>query len=67
MALAAGSTIGGNLFILGTASNVLIIQNGEKKAKQTITSGEFARVGIPLTVVNVVVYWMFLKSVSCHQ
>jgi Na+/H+ antiporter NhaD/arsenite permease-like protein len=31
IALAAGSTIAGNLFILGAASNVIIIQNAEKK------------------------------------
>jgi Na+/H+ antiporter NhaD/arsenite permease-like protein len=61
MALAAGSTIAGNMFILGAASNVIIIQNAEKKSRQTITFWEFARVGIPLTIVNVLVYWIFLK------
>jgi len=46
-ALAAGSTIAGNFFILGAASNVIIIQNAEKKAGKTLTSLEFARIGIP--------------------
>jgi len=32
MALAAGSTIAGNLSILGAASNVIIIQNAERKS-----------------------------------
>ncbi|MFZ3148652.1 MAG: SLC13 family permease [Methanothrix sp.] len=59
MALAAGSTIAGNLFILGAASNVIIIQNAEKSG-ETLTFLEFARVGVPLTVLNVLVYWMFL-------
>jgi Na+/H+ antiporter NhaD/arsenite permease-like protein len=59
MALAAGSTIAGNLFILGAASNVIIIQNAEKSG-ETITFLEFARVGVPLTLVNVLVYWLFL-------
>lgn len=59
MALAAGSTIAGNLFILGAASNVIIIQNAEKKG-ETITFMEFAKVGVPLTLLNVVVYWVFL-------
>jgi Na+/H+ antiporter NhaD/arsenite permease-like protein len=59
MALAAGSTIAGNLFILGAASNVIIIQNAERSG-ETLTFMEFARVGIPLTAVNVLVYWMFL-------
>lgn len=60
MALAAGSTIAGNLSILGAASNVIIIQNAEKKANETITFWEFAKIGIPLTVLNIIVYWLFL-------
>ena len=59
MALAAGSTIAGNLFILGAASNVIIIQNAEKSG-ETITFLEFAKVGAPLTVLNILVYWIFL-------
>lgn len=59
MALAAGSTIAGNLFILGAASNVIIIQNAEKSG-ETITFLEFARVGVPLTALNTLVYWIFL-------
>ena len=61
MALAAGSTIAGNLFILGAASNVIIIQNAEKKSGQTITFLEFAKIGIPLIVLNVLIYWIFLS------
>lgn len=59
MALAAGSTIAGNLLILGAASNVIIIQNAEKMG-ETLTFWEFARVGVPLTVLNVIVYRLFL-------
>ncbi len=61
MALAAGSTIAGNLTILGAASNVIIIQNAEKRSGATLTFWEFARIGVPLTVVNVIVYWLFLR------
>jgi Na+/H+ antiporter NhaD/arsenite permease-like protein len=60
IALAAGSTIAGNLFILGAASNVIIIQNAEKRGGGTITFLEFAKVGVPLTVINILVYWIFL-------
>ncbi len=60
LALGAGSTIAGNLFILGAASNVIIIQNAERKEGVTVTFWEFARIGIPLTVVNVLVYRLFL-------
>jgi Na+/H+ antiporter NhaD/arsenite permease-like protein len=59
MALAAGSTIAGNFSILGAASNVIIIQNAEKKAGETLTFWEFVKIGIPLTAVNALVYWLF--------
>jgi Na+/H+ antiporter NhaD/arsenite permease-like protein len=59
MALAAGSTIAGNLSILGAASNVIIIQNAEKKAGETLTFWEFVRMGIPLAALNAIVYWVF--------
>jgi len=59
MALAAGSTIAGNLTILGAASNVIIIQNAEKQG-ETLTFFEFMKVGVPLTVLQVFVYWGWL-------
>jgi Na+/H+ antiporter NhaD/arsenite permease-like protein len=59
MALAAGSTIAGNLTILGAASNVIIIQNAEKKGNQTVSFWDFVRVGVPVTIVNAGVYWAF--------
>jgi len=60
MALAAGSTIAGNLTILGAASNVIIIQNAEKKSGATLSFWDFFRVGAPLTVLNAGIYWLFL-------
>jgi Na+/H+ antiporter NhaD/arsenite permease-like protein len=63
MALAAGSTIAGNLSILGAASNVIIIQNAEAKGEQTLTFWDFVKVGLPLTVVCGGVYWLFLAFV----
>lgn len=62
MALAAGSTLAGNLTILGAASNVIIIQNAEKNG-ETLTFFEFARVGVPLTIIQVAVYWTWLSMV----
>ena len=61
MALAAGSTIAGNLFILGAASNIIIIQNAERNSRHTITFWDFAKIGIPLTMLNTAVYWLFLS------
>ncbi len=60
ISLAAGSTIAGNFLILGAASNVIIIQNSETRESETITFFDFARIGIPLTFVNLVIYWLFL-------
>lgn len=60
MALVAGSTIAGNLFILGAASNVIIIQMAEKKYKSSLSFLDFAKVGIVVTVLNAIVYWVFL-------
>lgn len=59
MALAAGSTIAGNMLILGAASNVIIIQNAEKKG-ETLTFVDFAKIGIPLTIINTMVYYLLL-------
>ncbi len=61
VALAAGSTIAGNLTILGAASNVIIIQKAERKAKETLTFWEFFRIGLPLTIINILVYWLFIN------
>jgi Na+/H+ antiporter NhaD/arsenite permease-like protein len=62
MALAAGSTIAGNLTILGAASNVIIIQNAENEG-ETLTFFEFARIGVPLTIIQVAIYWVWLTLV----
>ena len=60
MALAAGSTLAGNLLILGAASNVIIIQHAEKHGA-TLGFFQFARIGIPLTLINLLVYWAWLS------
>lgn len=54
MALAAGSTLAGNLFILGAASNVIVIQNAERQG-ETIGFWQFSRLGIPLTLASLLV------------
>ena len=60
MALAAGSTIAGNPFHSLAASNEIIIQNAEKE-NETLTFIDFARVGVPLTILNMLVYMIFLS------
>jgi Na+/H+ antiporter NhaD/arsenite permease-like protein len=63
LALAAGSTIAGNLSILGAASNVIIIQNAERQG-ETLTFRDFLRAGVPLTILQAGVYWVFLSVFS---
>ena len=58
MALAVGSTIAGNFLILGAASNVIIIQHAEKHGA-ALGFFEFARIGIPLGFLNLLVYWVW--------
>lgn len=62
-ALAAGSTIAGNFFILGAASNVIVIQGAERSG-ETITFFEFARIGVLLTGANLLVYWAYFRIIG---
>lgn len=55
-----GSTLAGDLFILGAARNVIVIQNAAERAGETLTFWEFALIGIPLTLLNAAVAWLFL-------
>ena len=57
MALAASSTIAGNLSIIGAASNVIILQKFEKLDNFTLGFGKFFIMGLPLVLVNLLVYW----------
>lgn len=61
MLLAAASTVAGNLLILGAASNVIIIQNAERQGSR-LGFLAFAAVGIPLTLLHLLVYGLFLGS-----
>jgi Na+/H+ antiporter NhaD/arsenite permease-like protein len=62
MALAAGSTVAGNLTILGAASNVIIIQQAESRG-ETLTFFEFAKIGVPLTIIQIAIYAVCLGVV----
>lgn len=61
LALAAGSTIAGNLTVIGAASNVIIVQGAERRG---VHLGFFAfmKAGLPLTLMQAAVYiaWLAL-------
>lgn len=59
LVLAAASTLAGNLLIPGAASNVIIVQSAERHGAH-LGFFAFARVGIPLTLIQVGVYWLLL-------
>ncbi len=60
LALAAGSTIAGNLLILGAASNVIIIQNTEKRGENAFSFWQFFAIGLPLTLINLLIYYWLI-------
>jgi Na+/H+ antiporter NhaD/arsenite permease-like protein len=55
--------LGGNLLTL-EGINVIIIQGAEKREGETITFFEFAKAGIPLTIMNSLIYYIFFKLIS---
>ena len=61
LALAAGSTLAGNLLILGAASNVIIVEAADRRGTH-VSFAEFARVGIPLTLLQVAIFGVFLGA-----
>lgn len=60
LALAAGSTVAGNLFVFGAASNIIIVQNVEKRGKSAFSFWQFTGLGTLITVINLGVYAVFL-------
>lgn len=57
--LAAGSTLAGNIMIVGAASNVIIVQMAERQGVY-VSFWEFARIGVPLTLLQLMIFWLFL-------
>ena len=63
LTLAAGNTIAGNLTIFGAASNVIIIQHAEKSG-ETLTFFEFLKFGLPLVILQSIVFLVWLTALS---
>jgi Na+/H+ antiporter NhaD/arsenite permease-like protein len=59
VALAAGSTLAGNLTILGAASNLIVIAQAER-AGVRISLRQFVRFGAPLAAITLLVMYGFL-------
>ncbi|MGA2462345.1 MAG: SLC13 family permease [Candidatus Bathyarchaeia archaeon] len=63
IALGAGSTLAGNLTLLGAVSTLIIVEEAEKQG-QTVRFFDFLKIGIPITVVTVTVLYFFLILVA---
>jgi Na+/H+ antiporter NhaD/arsenite permease-like protein len=59
VALAAGSTLAGNLTLLGAASNLIVVEQAER-AGVRIGLRRFVEVGLPLTAMTVGILFAFL-------
>ena len=53
LALAMASTLAGNLTVLGSVANLIVVQHARRKVE--ITFWQYARVGIPLTVITLLI------------
>lgn len=62
LALASGSTIAGNLTILGAASNVIIIEAAENRTGRSFSFLSFFKRGAIVTTLNLAVYavWLYI-------
>ena len=58
--LSSASTIAGNLTIFGAASNIIIMQTAESRGLKVFTFIEFFKIGSIITVLNIIVYYLFL-------
>jgi len=60
MALAAGSTLAGNLTLIGAASNVIVVDSAERRFGERVGFWEFTRIGAPLAFAQLALTWGWL-------
>ncbi len=61
LALAAGSTIAGNLTLIGAASNIIISESSESRGGKGFEFFEFIKYSIPILIENFLVLYLFLS------
>lgn len=59
--LAMASTLAGNLTILGSVANLIVVESA-RAARVEIGFREYARVGVPLTALTLVIGWAILVA-----
>jgi Na+/H+ antiporter NhaD/arsenite permease-like protein len=62
LALAMSSTFAGNLTVLGSVANLIVVENARREGV-TISFGEYCKVGVPLTLLTLALGILWLKFV----
>ena len=62
LALAMSSTFAGNLTVLGSVANLIVVEQARREGTE-ITFGEYCRVGVPLTLLTLAVGVAWLRFV----
>ena len=59
VALAGGSTLAGNLTLIGAAINLIIVEEAENRG-HTLGFFEFFKIGLPVTILNIDILYFSL-------
>ena len=62
LALAMSSTLAGNLTVLGSVANLIVVENAKREGVE-ISFWEYCKVGVPLTVLTLMVGVLWLTYV----
>jgi Na+/H+ antiporter NhaD/arsenite permease-like protein len=59
LVLAMSSTLAGNLTVLGSVANLIVVQKARREA--AISFREYFKVGAPLTAITILIGWLMLR------
>jgi Na+/H+ antiporter NhaD/arsenite permease-like protein len=62
LALAMSSTLAGNLTVLGSVANLIVVENARREGV-TVSFGDYCKVGVPLTVLTLLLGTLWLQWV----
>src|SRR6185312_15153922 len=62
LALAMSSTLAGNLTVLGSVANLIVVENARREGV-TISFWEYCKVGVPITLLTLLLGIVWLKFV----
>jgi Na+/H+ antiporter NhaD/arsenite permease-like protein len=62
LALAMSSTLAGNLTVLGSVANLIVVENARRESV-SISFWEYCKVGVPLTVLTLILGIAWLEFV----